>query len=417
MDRVIKKKKWTTKRIGMIAFAVLFLSFVIYTFLLADNRSKLNVDTEKLTISTVDHGTFQEYIPVTGTVMPSKTYYIDVVEGGIIKAIKTESGAMVERGKVILELSNSNLELNVLDRQTNLYEQLSLTATTRLSLDQNDLDQQRQIAEINYRLQLLEPQVQRLKNLYKKELVSKRELEEVEEEYLYNKKRKKILSESYQKDSLSRAIQLRQLGRRETMMMKSLNGVNGILDNLIVKAPMKGLLTMIPDLEIGQSINQGESIGQVDVVGSYKARVRIDELYLPRIDTGQIGTFQFDNNTYTLKITKIYPNITEGRFEVDMEFVSEQPAGIKRGQSLRIRLELSKSQEALLLSMGGFYQDTGGNWVYVLKDNGNKAVKRDIRLGRKNNENFEVLEGLQPGEKVITSSYEHFGDNEVLLLN
>ncbi len=417
MDRVIKKKKWTTKRIGMIAFAVLFLSFVIYTFLLADNRSKLNVDTEKLTVSTVDHGTFQEYIPVTGTVMPSKTYYIDVVEGGIIKAIKTESGAMVEKGNVILELSNSNLELNVLDRQTNLYEQLSLTATTRLSLDQNDLDQQRQIAEINYRLQLLEPQVQRLKNLYKKELVSKRELEEVEEEYLYNKKRKKILSESYQKDSLSRAIQLRQLGRRETMMMKSLNGVNGILDNLIVKAPMKGLLTMIPDLEIGQSINQGESIGQVDVVGSYKARVRIDELYLPRIDTGQIGTFQFDNNTYTLKITKIYPNITEGRFEVDMEFVSEQPAGIKRGQSLRIRLELSKSQEALLLSMGGFYQDTGGNWVYVLKDNGNKAVKRDIRLGRKNNENFEVLEGLQPGEKVITSSYEHFGDNEVLLLN
>jgi len=416
MDRVIKKKKWTAKRIGLIAFAVLFLSFVIYTFLLADNRSKLNVDTEKLTVSTVDYGTFQEYIPVTGTVMPSKTYYIDVVEGGIIKAIKTESGAMVDKGDVILELSNSNLELNVLDRQTNLYEQLSLTATTRLSLDQNDLDQQRQIAEINYRLELLEPQVQRLKNLYKKELVSKRELEEVEEEYLYNKKREKILSESYQKDSLSRAIQLRQLGRREKMMMKSLDGVNGILDNLIVKAPMNGLLTMIPDLDIGQSINQGESIGQVDVVGSYKARVRIDELYLPRIDTGQIGTFQFDNNTYTLKITKIYPNITEGRFEVDMEFVSEQPEGIKRGQSLRIRLELSKSQEALLLSMGGFYQDTGGNWVFVLQDNG-KAVRRDIRLGRKNNENFEVLEGLQPGEKVITSSYEHFGDNEVLLLN
>lgn len=417
MDRVLKKKKWTAKRIGMIAFSVLFLSFVIYTFLLADNRSKLNVDTEKLTVSTVDYGTFQEYIPVTGTVMPSKTYYIDVVEGGIVKSIKTESGAMVEKGDIIMELSNSNLELNVLDRQTSLYEQLSLTATTRLSLDQNDLDQQRQLAEINYQLQLFEPQVKRLKNLYEKELVSKRELEEVEEQYTYNVKRKKILSESYKKDSLSRAIQLRQLNQREQMMLKSLDGVNGILDNLIVKAPMNGLLTMIPDLEIGQSISQGESIGQVDVVGSYKARVRIDELYLPRIDTGQIGTFQFDNGTYTLKITKIYPNITEGRFEVDMEFVSDQPEGIKRGQSLRIRLELSKSQEALLLSMGGFYQDTGGNWVYVLQDNGNKAVKRDIRLGRKNNENFEVLEGLKPGEKVITSSYEHFGDNEVLLLN
>lgn len=417
MDRVLKKKKWTAKRIGMIAFSVLFLSFVIYTFLLADNRSKLNVDTEKLTVSTVDYGTFQEYIPVTGTVMPSKTYYIDVVEGGIVKAIKTESGALVDKGDVILELSNSNLELGVLDRQTNLYEQLSLTATTRLSLDQNDLQQQSQIAEINYRLELLEPQVQRLKNLYEKELVSKRELEEVEEEYEFNRKRKKILSESYQKDSLSRAIQLRQLSRRENMMLKSLDGVNSILDNLVVKAPMNGLLTMIPDLDIGQSISQGESIGQVDVVGSYKARVRIDELYLPRVDTGQVGTFQFDNNSYTLKITKIYPNITEGRFEVDMEFVSEQPEGIKRGQSLRIRLELSKSQEALLLSMGGFYQDTGGNWVYVLQGNGDKAVKREIRLGRKNNENFEVLEGLKPGERVITSSYEHFGDNEVLLLN
>ena len=417
MDRILKKKKWTAKRISMIVFGFMFLSFVLYTFLFADNRSKLNVNTEKITISTVEYGTFQEYIPVTGTVLPSKTYYIDVVEGGIIKSISKESGALVSKGDEILELSNSDLELRVLERQTNLYEQLSLTATTRLSLDQNDLDQQRQLAEINYQLQLLEPQYKRYQQLYKKDLISERDYEEVKEQYLYNKKRKDIIYQSYKKDSLSRVIQLRQLNQSESRMIKSLDGVNQILDNLIVKSPMNGLLTLIPDLETGQSINRGESIGQVDILGSYKARVRIDELYLPRIDTGQIGTFQFDNNTYSLKITKIYPTIAEGRFEVDMEFISEQPVGIKRGQSLRIRLELSKSQEALLLAMGGFYKDTGGNWVFLVEDNGNRAVKKEIRLGRKNNENFEVLNGLTPGDRVITSSYEHFGDNEVLLLN
>lgn len=416
MDRVIKKKKWTAKRILIIGFGLAFISFVLYTFLFADNRSKLNVDTEKLTISTVEYGTFQEYIPVTGTVLPSTTYYIDVVEGGIIKSIQKESGAIVEKGDVILELSNSALELQVLDRQTGLYEQLSRIATTRLSLDQNDLNQQSQIAQIKYQLELLQPQYERFEKLYGKDLVSKREFEQIEEEYKYNTKRYKFTYESYVKDSLNRVRQIRELNMRESRMSKSLDGVNQILDNLIVKSPMNGQLTLQSTVEIGQSINRGESIGQVDIIGSYKARVRIDELYLPRIDTGQIGSFQFDNQTYTLKITKIFPTITEGRFEVDMEFVSDQPSGIKRGQSLRIRLELSKSQEALLLSMGGFYKDTGGNWVYVLENDG-KAVRQDIRLGRKNNENFEVLDGLQPGTRVITSSYEHFGENEVLLLN
>lgn len=414
MDRIIKKKKWTVKKIGLIAFGLVFFSFVIYTFLFADNRSKLNVDTEKITVSTVEYGTFQEFIPVTGTVLPSTTIYLDAVEGGIIKKIHRESGALLTEGDVILELSNSSLELSVLNQQSNLYEQLNRAATTRLQLDQNDLAQQRELAQIDYQLEVLKPQYKRFKSLYQKNLISKREFEQVEEEYNYNVKRKNFTYESYKKDSLSRQIQLNQLRQQEIRMTRSLDAVNSILDNLIVRSPINGQLAT-PELEMGQSINRGERLGQVDVLNRYKARVRIDELYLPRIDTGQVGSFQFDGETYQLKITKIYPTIAEGRFEVDMEFTGEQPDGIKRGQSLRIRLELSKSSEALLLAMGGFYKDTGGNWVFVM--DGGRAVKRDIRLGRKNNENFEVLEGLVPGEKVITSSYEHFGNNEVLLLN
>ncbi len=396
MDRIIKKKKWTFKKILYIGLGTLFIWFVTYSIFFADNRSKLNVETEKLSISEVRFGTFQENIPVTGTVMPSKTIYLDAVEGGIIKNIYRESGAIVHPGENILELSNSNLELSVLNQQTNLYEQMNRSATTRLSLDQNNLEQKRQLAEIEYQLQLTRPQYERMKKLFEKKLISRRDFEQVEEQYIYLQKRKKFTNESYRNDSLARILRMEQLNESEERMTMSLSGVNRILENLMVRSPI---------------------YGQVDIMDSYKARVRIDELYLPRIDTGQIGTFQFDGTIYQLKISKIYPNISEGRFEVDMDFTGSQPAGIKRGQSLRIRLELSQSAEALLLAMGGFYKDTGGNWVYLVENGGNQAVKREIKLGRKNPENFEVLEGLQPGDKVITSSYEHFGDNEVLLLN
>lgn len=416
MDRKLKKKTWTIQKIVYLLLGTGFLSFVVYLIFFADNRSKLNVDREKLTISTVEYGEFQEFIPVTGTVLPGKTIYLDAVEGGIIKQISEESGAVLEKGEIILELSNSDLELSVLSQQTNLYEQLNRSATTRLSLDQNDLEQQRQLAEIDYQLQLSRPQYHRFKSLFEKQLISKREYEEIKEQYDYNLKRKRFTYESYQKDSIARVMNLRQLEASEQRMRMSLDGVNQILDNLVVRSPINGQLST-PELEIGQSIAPGERLGQVDVLDSYKSRVKIDELYLPRIDTGQIGTFQFDGDNYTMKITKIYPNINEGRFEVDMEFVGPEPSGIKRGQSLRIRLELSKSSEALLLAMGGFYKDTGGNWVYVVEEGSNKAVRQDIRLGRKNNENFEVLDGLSPSQRVITSSYEHFGDNEVLILN
>ena len=414
MDRKIKKKKWTKGRITGLILGVALLSFILYSFLFADNRSKLNVDKEKITVSSVSRDIFQEYIPETGIVMPSQTIYLDAVEGGVVKSIVLESGALVDKGDTIMELSNSNLQLSVMERESQMYEQLNILRTTRLQLDQNDLTQKAQLAQIDYQLQLLRPQFIRFKELAEKKLISQRELEEVQEQYEYNKRLKDLTYRAYQSDSIARAMQLRQIKMSEDRMLKSMDAVADLLNNLIVKAPTSGLLTT-PDWEPGQSVNPGERMGQVALLDSFKVRVAIDELYLPRIEVGQQGAFTFDGQNYRLEIYKKYPTVSEGNFEVDMRFIGEVPQGIRRGQSLRIRLELGSSEEATLLATGGFFRDTGGNWVFVMNNDGSRAFKRDIRLGRKNSEYYEVLEGLEPDEKVITSSYENFGNNEVLV--
>jgi HlyD family secretion protein len=415
MDRKIEKKMWTVKRISLYAAVLLFVSFILYSFFFADKRSKLNVDLEKITISEVNYGVFQDFIPVTGTVLPQTTRYLDAKEGGIIQSIEKETGDIVNVGDVIIRLSNSTLELSVLNQQASIYEQINRSTTTRLSLNQNDLNQQQGLAEIDMQINLLKPQYERFKMLYEKDLISKREFEEVEENYKYNMKRKELTYASYKVDSTSRIKQLQELNASENRMRQSLDAVNRILDNLVIRAPIYGQLAT-PDHELGQSIVYGERIGQIDVIGSYKVRVRIDELYLPRVEIGLKGSFSQSGENYELVITKIFPTITEGRFEVDMEFTGAQPESIKRGLSVRIRLELGNSAEALLLPMGGFYKDSGGNWVYIIDKSGDRAVKQDIRLGRKNAEYFEVIEGLREGQRVITSSYNHFGDNQVLLL-
>ncbi len=415
MDRKIKKKIWTFKRISLYAVGLLFISFILYSFFFADKRSKLNVDLEKITIAKVTYGVFQDFIPVTGSVLPSTTRYLDAREGGIIQSIEKETGDLVKTGDVIIRLSNSTLELSVLNQQASLYEQINRSTTTRLSLNQNDLNQQQRLAEIDLQINLLKPQFERFKQLYKKDLISKRDLEEIEEQYKYNLIRKELTYASYRADSTARMRQLQELNASEDRMRQSLEGVNMILDNLVIRARIDGQLAT-PDHELGQSIVRGERIGQIDVLGSYKVRVRIDELYLPRVDIGLKGSFPQSGINYGLVITKIYPTITEGRFEVDMEFTGDQPESIKRGLSVRIRLELGNSAEALLLPMGGFYKDSGGNWVFLVDESGNRAIKKDIRLGRKNSDYFEVMGGLEAGQQVITSSYDHFGDNEVLLL-
>ncbi|MEQ8925001.1 MAG: efflux RND transporter periplasmic adaptor subunit [Fulvivirga sp.] len=415
MDKKIKKKKWTVKRISTIGGATLLVVFVAYQLLFADRRSKLNVEKEKITIAEVKRGVFQEFIPQTGTVEPSVTFYLDAIEGGQIKKVYKESGAMLKKGDVIMELSNLNRELSVLSQEASLNESINRLRQTRLQLEQNDLQQQQTLALIENQLEILEPQYRRQKSLYEKELISKQDFEQTKANYEYNLKRKEITYKSYKSDSLSRVRQLVQLNESERRMMTSLTGVAQILDNLTIKSPIDGLLTA-PQMYEGQTVNPGQRVGQVDKVGSYKVSAQIDELYLPRISTGLKATTSFAGGDYELEITYIYPNINNGRFQVDMQFLGEAPEGIRRGQSLRLRIELGQSSEELLLPVGGFYKDTGGNWVFVVDDSGAKAEKRDIRLGRKNTEHFEVLDGLDPGERVITSSYDNFGDNEVLVL-
>ncbi len=414
MDRKIKKKKWTFKRIATIGGIALVVGFILYQFIWADRRSKYNVDPEKITIAEVKQGIFQDYIPQTGTVEPSVTFYLDAIEGGTIKAVHAESGAMLNKGDVIVELNNLNRELSVLSQEASLNESINRVRQTRLSLEQNDLQQQQTLAEIDNQLSKLRPQYEREKMLYDKKLISKQQFEQTEADFRYNLKRREFTYSSYKSDSLSRVRQLVQLNRSERRMTESLEGVGQILDNLTIRSPIEGQLSTPPLFE-GMAVNPGQRLGQVDKQGSFKVRTPIDEIYLPRISTGlkAIVTSTGDE----LVITYIYPTITNGRFDVDMEFTGDIPDGLRRGQSLRLRIELGQSEEGVLLPVGGFYKDTGGNWVYVLTEGGSKAEQREVRLGRKNTEYFEVLEGLEPGDRVVTSSYDNFGDNEVLVLN
>jgi HlyD family secretion protein len=417
MDKKIEQKRWTTKKILTIGLGVVIISFVVYQLLFADNRSTLNVKKDRLTIATVQNGEFKDFIPVIGNVEPGETFYLDAIEGGIIASIMKESGAQVKQGDTILTLTNSNLQLEVMQRETQLYEQINNLRQTRLLLDQNDLSQQAQLAEIDYQLNLLQPQYQRFKKLFEQKLISEREFEEVKENYDYNRKRKELTYTSYRNDSIARVFQLRQLNNSESRMQRSLDAVGNILDNLTLKATRNGQLST-PQLEVGQSVTSGQRLGQIDVMNNYKIRVAIDELYLPRVDVGQSGTFNFSGDSYSVTINKIYPTISNGRFEVDMIFEGESPQGIKRGQTVRIRLELGAAEETLLLPVGGFYKDTGGNWAYVVSESDNQvAYKQEIRLGRKNAEYYEVLDGLEVGDKVVISGYDNYGDNEVLNLN
>ncbi len=414
MDKQIKKKFWTLKRIATYGGGAALVIFIVYQLAFGDRRSKLVVEKAKITISEVKRGEFKEFIPQTGTVEPARTVFLDAIEGGNIKRVIRESGSMVKKGDMIIEISNLNREIAVLQQESDLVQSINRSRDTRLGILRNDLDQRQALAQIDNQLAIFRPQYERQKVLLQKKLIAKQEFERTEADYVYNVNRRKFTYEAYQRDSAGRVLALKDIDLSESRMKQNLVSVRTILENLNIKAPIDGQLST-PHWEIGQAVSTAQRLGQVDIVGSFKVRVPIDELYLPKISVGLPSTTDFAGKTYRLVITYIYPTIQNGRFEVDMNFDGETPQGIRRGQSLRMRIELGQASEELLLPVGGFYKDTGGNWVFVL-DGDDKAVKRDIKLGRKNSENFEVLEGLQPGDRVITSSYENFGNNEVLIL-
>ncbi len=413
MDKKIEKKFWTLKRTGWIAGGILLAGLLIFQLAFSDKRTKLNVDKEKLTLSTVTQGVFDEFIVVSGVVQPIKTYRIDAIEGGYVKEKVIEGGTTVKEGDVILKLENNRLQMEFVQQETEINRLINDLQNTRLKLKTDKFGLQRTMNDVDYQLSQAKDYNDRNEKLFKDKVISEQEYLKTKRDYEKLKAQQgiEVQSQTYQNDNSK--LQVQQLEGTLQHSQKNLQLMRENLNNLVVKAPVGGLLSSI-EAEVGSSITAGQNIGQIDDLNGFKMRAGVDEHYISRIFVGLKATMEFNDKNYALVISKVYPEVTSGRFEVDMTFAGTIPDGIKRGQSASIRMELGKSSKAVLIPVGGFFSETGGNWVYVMDASGKKAVKRNITLGRRNPEYFEVLDGLKPGEKVITSSYENFGKNEVL---
>lgn len=414
MDRILKKKKWNSTRITLTVLSSLLVLFIAYLVFFRENGSRLYVDKEKMTISTVQQGSFQEFIPVDGTVQPIVTIYVDAVFGGRVEEIFVRDGAVVEEGDPILRLSNASIEMDYMYRENNLLEVLNNYQNTRLSLERNKFTLERQMADLEYQKDIATKDFNRKKIYYDSGHISEEEYENAEREYNIARKRFDIAYRAMQHDSVYTETQMIQIKESIDRMEDNLNMLNSNLENLIITAPISGQLSSF-DAERGETKQSGENLGQIDVLDGFKLRARIDERYVNRTFVGQHAQFEYGGSNYQLEIHKIYSNITGGAFEVDLHFMGEIPEGIRRGQTIQLRLEFSGVADAIIIPRGGFYQETGGNWIYVLDPSGSQATKRNISIGRQNIHHYEVLEGLEPGEKVITSSYDAFGAKDRLI--
>lgn len=415
MDRVIEKKKWTPRKIGLIVAAVVFVVIVVWLFLFRYKSSALNVEKEHLTIATVTRGPFREFIPIVGNVLPINTFYLSAVEGGRVEEIYREAGAVVRKGDKLLKLGNTSLLLDIMWREAELFQQSNNLRNTQLSMEQQRLSLKSQLTDIEYQIQQQKRIFDRSTELYNKEMLSQQEYESAKDQYEYLLKRRDLTIESQKNDIEFRKAQIESLESSLKRMEDNLEVAKQKLDNLTVIAPISGHLTAL-DAEIGQTKNPGERLGQIDNLDGFKVRASIDEHYLPRIEVGKTGEFDLAGQTYQLVIRKVFPEVKDGRFEIDLEFTNQVPAGITRGQSLHIRLDLGGISDAIRLPRGGFYQVTGGNWVYVLAPDQKTAFKRTIKIGRQNPQYYEVLEGLEPGEHVITSAYDNYNNIDNLIL-
>lgn len=414
MDRIIEKKKWTTKRITIIAAISLLVLLVVYMLFFRDHSSSLYVDKDRLTIATVEHGQFQEFIPVDGVVQPIVSIYVDAVFGGRVEKIFQRDGAQVEEGDKILQLSNAQIEMNYMQQENRALEVLDRYQNTRLGLERNMFSLERELLELKYHLDIVEKDFERKEGFYEDDLISEKEYEDALRDYQYAWQSYEIGRRNLQHDSLYMERQMDQINESIDRMQENMHMLHETLDNLIVRAPISGQLSSF-DAERGETKERGENLGQIDVLDGYNLRARIDERYINRAYVGQPASFDYNGDTYDLEISKIYSNITGGAFEVDMVFTDEEPDGIRRGQTLQLRLQFSSVTDALIIPRGGFYQSTGGNWIYVVNPSGTQATKRDIRIRRQNIRHYEVADGLEPGERVIVSSYDSYGDQDRLV--
>ncbi|MBO7255911.1 MAG: efflux RND transporter periplasmic adaptor subunit [Bacteroidales bacterium] len=417
MDKIIEKKKGIaiafTKKALPYWFGT-FLTIFILWLIMRDDATTLRVNAGTLSISEVLSGEFNDYIRVSGQVQPMTTIQISPQEGGIVQEILIEEGSKVKPGDEILRMSNDNLDLQILNSEAELAEKENLLRNTMISMEQQRLSVQQEKLQLQIEVKRLKRKYEQNKVLYEEKLIAREEYLMTEEDYQIAAGRLELVKERATQDSLYRSVEIKQMQESLDNMRLNMQMIRKRKENLTIKSPISGELGLL-EVVLGQSIASGMKIGQINDLDSYKIEAQIDEHYIDRVSAGLEARFERQNETFGAVIRKVYPEVREGRFKADFRFNGEQPANIRTGQTYYLNLQLGQPEKAILIPRGTFYQKTGGKWIYVVSPEGGKAVKREIRIGRQNPQFYEVLEGLEAGEKVITSGYDNFGDNEVLV--
>lgn len=417
MDKIIEKKTgWRvafTKKALPWWLGALLMVFVVYLIVRPNNKT-LRVDKDTVTISNVVMGEFNDYIRISGRVQPMTTIQLSPQEGGVVEKILIEEGSPVKAGDAILILSNDNLDLQILNSEAELAEKENILRNTQIQMEQQKLDVRQNVLEYGTNVERLRRTYEQQKALYEDKLIAREEYLTAEEDYKLAKQKYDLIIERSTQDSLYRGTQIDRMEESLDNMQLNMSMIRRRKSNLVVKAPIDGELGLL-DVVLGQNIASGTKIGQINSVGVYKVEAQIDEHYIDRVSAGLEATFERQGETYSTIIRKVYPEVRDGKFKADFKFDGEQPGGIRPGQTYYLNLQLGQPEETVIIPRGTFYQRTGGKWIYVVNKDGSKAVKREIRIGRQNPQYYEVLEGLEPGEKVISSSYDTYGDSDVLV--
>ena len=419
MDIKLEKKKGLKaifQKKNLVWVGVAALTLFIGWLVFRDNSSTLRVDAQLLNIATVEQGEFNDYVRLTGSVQPMTTVQLSPLESGVVERIVAEEGTSVKRGDVILEMSNNSLSMQILQSEADLAEKQNILRNTMISMEQERLALRQEKLQLDLEVSRLKRTFEQNQSLYNENLLARETYLQSKEDYDLAVGRRNLILERQRQDSLYRSSQVEQMEESLLSMQRNMELIRQRVDNLKVKAPIDGEVGML-DAVLGQSLQQGANIGQVNDLTTYKVQAQIDEHYIDRITTGLVASFERQDTRYEMQLRKVYPEVRNGQFKADFRFVGDAPENIRSGQTYYLNLQLGEAAEAVLIPRGSFYQATGGRWIYVVDASGEKAYRREIRIGRQNPQYYEVIEGLQPSEKVITSSYDNFGDNEVLILN
>ena len=415
MDRPIEKKTWTKKRIIFLAGGILTVSLFVFIIFSTFGKSRLNVNSERMTIAEVKQSNFREFIPVTGTIQPISTIYLDLQEGGRVEEIFIEDGAVLTEGQPILRLGNTDMELSIVNQETNVYNMMMQAQLAEINSRQNTVNKQTMMVDMDNQLKEAKRLYDLNEKLFHSKTVAEQDYLEAKNRYEYMLEKRTLALEIMKQDSIATAQQMTIQRESYERSKNALELMRRKFADLTVRAPVEGQLTSL-DAEIGESKGKGQRIGQIDVLSGFKVRVDVDEHYISRVYTGLEGQYRLGDTTYTLTIRKVYTQVTAGRFAVDMLFNGKTPETIRRGQTLQIRIALSDETEALIIPRGGFYQQSGGNWIFKVSKDGRKAFRIPIRIGRQNPDFYEVLEGLEPGDRVVVNSYENYGEIQELVI-